>query len=376
MTQVRYRQDARSISDFSSVLLQATEKQVASADNDSMADYEQALKAMLDKESGTAHNLGGSHLSKILDKIRDNGPAGKTSQCQRRPVQQRDADDVVARISDEAVRSAGRRATGKAEITDSRPSASSSRSRFDVMQRHLPWALILVAVMVMAVMQYQASQRLDHLAGTMEYNVQGNGASLNAVLESQQQIASINLAMQGLTERVEKLGKRLAAQPVSAVSAEHLTQLSQRIDQQIKDVFQQNHDSIEKLRQRLLVIERNGHKTTANAVVATKASGIGEAGKPDSTQSATDTHAVSETGDVRHSRWRVNLAALGSRQQARKALQRLHQVGVDAMIEETMKNDKKLYRVFVEGFDSKQAAGKFVNRARQYGFDKGWIRQS
>jgi hypothetical protein len=72
----------------------------------------------------------------------------------------------------------------------------------------------------------------------------------------------------------------------------------------------------------------------------------------------------------------VNLATLTSEAKARAAYEKLLQAGVTPLIEEVVLNDKKVYRLSVDGFSSREEAYGFIAKAgERYGFEGGWIRQ-
>jgi hypothetical protein len=72
----------------------------------------------------------------------------------------------------------------------------------------------------------------------------------------------------------------------------------------------------------------------------------------------------------------VNLATLTSATSARAAYDKLLQAGVTPLIEEVVLNDKKVYRLSVNGFATREAAYGFIAEASEkYGFEGGWIRQ-
>lgn len=73
----------------------------------------------------------------------------------------------------------------------------------------------------------------------------------------------------------------------------------------------------------------------------------------------------------------VNLVSLTNRDKAQAAYDLLIQSGVLPLIEEVVVNDRKLYRLSVDGFDSRESAKDFISKvSEKYGFEGGWIRQN
>jgi hypothetical protein len=72
----------------------------------------------------------------------------------------------------------------------------------------------------------------------------------------------------------------------------------------------------------------------------------------------------------------VNLVSLTSREKAQAAHDLLIQAGVSPLIEEAVVNGKQIYRLSVDGFDSRESAQEFIAQVSdKYGFEGGWIRQ-
>jgi hypothetical protein len=73
----------------------------------------------------------------------------------------------------------------------------------------------------------------------------------------------------------------------------------------------------------------------------------------------------------------VNLVSLTNRDKAQAAYDLLIQSGVSPLIEEVVVNDRKVYRLSVDGFDSRESAKDFISKVgEKYGFEGGWIRQN
>ena len=74
--------------------------------------------------------------------------------------------------------------------------------------------------------------------------------------------------------------------------------------------------------------------------------------------------------------WIVNLASLSTQQQAQQALNKLQRAGVAPLIQETVVKGKRVYRLSVDGFATRDAALKFIAHAKSsLGFDGGWARR-
>lgn len=72
----------------------------------------------------------------------------------------------------------------------------------------------------------------------------------------------------------------------------------------------------------------------------------------------------------------VTLASLTTRDKAMAAYEKLQRSGVSPLIEEVIVNDKKVYRINVDGFSSRASASAFITEANErHGFEGGWIRQ-
>lgn len=73
----------------------------------------------------------------------------------------------------------------------------------------------------------------------------------------------------------------------------------------------------------------------------------------------------------------VNLVSLTNRDKAQSVHDQLIQAGVSPLIEEVVVNDRKVYRLSVNGFGSRESAQDFIAHVKKnYGFDGGWIRHN
>jgi cell division protein FtsN len=89
---------------------------------------------------------------------------------------------------------------------------------------------------------------------------------------------------------------------------------------------------------------------------------------------AAATSPVTKTADTDN--WIVNLASLSTQQQAQLAVNRLQKAGVAPLIEEAVVKGKRVYRLSVDGFATRDAALVFIAHAKtRLGFDGGWARR-
>ncbi|MGB5397477.1 MAG: SPOR domain-containing protein [Gammaproteobacteria bacterium] len=89
---------------------------------------------------------------------------------------------------------------------------------------------------------------------------------------------------------------------------------------------------------------------------------------------AATTSTVTATTDTDN--WIVNLASLSTEQQAQLAVNRLQKSGIAPMIEEAVVNGKRVYRLSVDGFATRDAALVFIAQAKtRLGFSGGWARR-
>lgn len=73
----------------------------------------------------------------------------------------------------------------------------------------------------------------------------------------------------------------------------------------------------------------------------------------------------------------VNLVSLTNKDKAQSVHDQLIQAGVSPLIEEVVVNDRKVYRLSVNGFSSRESAQDFIAHVKKnYGFEGGWIRQN
>lgn len=85
--------------------------------------------------------------------------------------------------------------------------------------------------------------------------------------------------------------------------------------------------------------------------------------------------AVKET--VKTTGWVVNLVSVSTMDQAQKAVEKLEKSGIVPGIKEANVNGARVYRLFVEGFPTRDEAMLFISLAKkQYGFDGGWVWQA
>ncbi len=75
--------------------------------------------------------------------------------------------------------------------------------------------------------------------------------------------------------------------------------------------------------------------------------------------------------------WVANIASFRNKNQASQALAPLYAVGLSPMIQQANVNGNRIYRLIVDGFDSKAEARSFVRRAdHEFGLPGGWVRKS
>ncbi len=75
--------------------------------------------------------------------------------------------------------------------------------------------------------------------------------------------------------------------------------------------------------------------------------------------------------------WVANIASFTNRNKANKALEPLYAVGLSPMVEQVKVNGNYIYRLIVDGFNSRTEAKTFVHRAdHEFGLPGGWIRKS
>ena len=359
---------APQISDFSEALLNAG----SGAGESKSQNYEDELQAMLNQENTGASN---SNLSNVLNKIRDRGPAGKQGR-QSRTSKPRQQQDVVTRFSREALATAeheqGAQSNAASHATAAEASAPKHGAQDSFMsarslRQQLPLIFMLIAIVALAAMQFYTDGKLSQLVSTQQFSKQSNDLSINAALDGQQQIAQLQSTIATLGEKVQQLGDKLASQtkPVEAGLIAGLNKLEQKLE----TLSTQQQNSIATLKKQIAALKASRPEAVAKGTAVKPRPVVKPITRLPPVKAVASTKTTSKSG------WSVNLAALSDRQLARKAMQRLKGAGVSPMIEEVELKGKKVYRLRVDGFASRQAAKNFVNKARRYGFDKGWIRK-
>ncbi len=356
---------APQISDFSEALLNA------GAGERTSQHYEDELQAMLNQENTGA---GNSNLSNVLNKIRDRGPAGRASR-RARTSQPREQQDVVTRFSKEALATAGQepgaesKASGEAaaETPAAQRGAQASATPAWNLRQQLPLIFMMIAIAALAAMQFYTDGKLSQLASSQQYSEQSNDLSINTALDGQQQIAQLQTTITALSEKVQQLGDKLALQAAKPSDASLMEGLN-KLEHKLESISTQQQNSIATLKKQIEALQASRASVVAKPTTARTKPAVKTAKKTTPLKTA----AQKTTGKPG---WSVNLAALSNRQLARKAMQRLKGADVSPIIEEVELKGKKVYRLRVDGFASRQAAKNFVSKARLYGFDKGWIRK-
>ncbi len=107
-------------------------------------------------------------------------------------------------------------------------------------------------------------------------------------------------------------------------------------------------------------------------------------GKGSSTNSVTNEHTAITAATstkvpavIATTGWVANIASFTRKNQANKALEVLYAAGLSPMLQQVNVNGRRIYRVVVDGFDSRADAKSFVYRAdHEFGLPGGWIRKS
>mgnify|MGYP001138511891 CR=1 FL=1 len=181
-------------------------------------------------------------------------------------------------------------------------------------------------------------------------------------------------AMDGIGERL----RQLEDGPVSVASAEgpgaeggRIAELSRRLDElaaQVKspgDVAEEGSRAIAELRAQVRsVAERlSGLDERVGGL------GLRGAGRSDSAPGPSGNTAAAPPGD-----WVVNLASFTEQSNARQALARVRQIGIEAEMAPTRLDGRLWYRVRVQGFGNAEAARAYARvEAARAGFDQAWV---
>ncbi len=356
------------ISDFSEALLNA------GAGGSQSQKYEDELQAMLNQESASAGS-GNGNLSNVLNKIRDRGPAGRASR-RARASQPQEQQDVVTRFSKEALATAGQepgaesKASGEAAAATpaSQHGAQALTTPAWNLRQQLPLIFMMIAIAALAAMQFYTDGKLSQLASSQQFSEQSNDLSINTALDGQQQIAQLQTTIAALGEKVQQLGDKLALQSQKPTDASLMEGLN-KLEHKLESISTQQQNSIATLKKQIEALQ------ASRATAVAKPTAVRTKSTAKAVKKAAPVKTVAAQTTTGKRGWSVNLAALSNRQLARKAMQRLKGAGVSPMIEEVELKGKKVYRLRVDGFASRQAAKNFVSKARRYGFDKGWIRK-
>ena len=361
---------APQISDFSEALLNA------GAGESKSQNYEDELQAMLNQEStGAGAGSGNGNLSNVLNKIRDRGPAGRASR-RAGASQPREQQDVVTRFSKEALATAGQDKGEESNASDDGVTESPAQQQGaqtvmmagQGLRQQLPLIFMMIAIAALAAMQFYTDGKLSQLASSQQYSEQSNDLSINTALDGQQQIAQLQTTITALSEKVQQLGDKLALQAAKPSDASLMEGLN-KLEHKLESISTQQQNSIATLKKQIEALQASRASVVAKPTTARTKPAVKAIKKTTPVKTAAAQKTTVKPG------WSVNLAALSNRQLARKAMQRLKGAGVTPMIEEVELKGKKVYRLRVDGFTSRQAAKNFVSKARRYGFDKGWIRK-
>lgn len=122
----------------------------------------------------------------------------------------------------------------------------------------------------------------------------------------------------------------------------------------------------------------NNHNPRNQPAVAVAAAAVNGVTKKAAVAAAVSHGAASQNPPVSPASpvmFTVNLASFSDRGKAQSQLSKLHFQHYMPVIEEARVNNKKIYRLSVEGFSTREEASQYVQQARRkFGF-KGWIRQ-
>ena len=349
---------AARISDFSAALLHAQQ------DATSRGSYDDDLQALLDAESDAGQtSTRHSNLSNVLNRIRDRGPADNNGADNNGQAPQHTRDDARMRQPENAQARANPAPT-------SRPPSPVAAPVRDWRQQ-IPLIFMLLSMLALAYMQYRTENRITALDEALLQREQGADLSISTAMHSQQQLDKLQRSIHSLSTQMQQLRTGVGQNAVNtqAGQASGNQAVAERLEQlqhNTEAALQRNREAIESLQQRLLAMPSKPALPPAGKKHMETAGTSPAAGKDRETPARTRVGA---------SAWKVNLAALSSRQQARMAMQRLQGTGVNPLIEEIEVKGRKVYRLSVDGFPTKAAARRFVDKARRYGFDKGWIRK-
>ena len=311
------------------------------------------------------------NISSIVSRISDEGPA-RLKQHSRNVAQnnQQDAGLQAWQLPDDTYtpatptndhrslpHSAGRE-QGKHRIE----SEASNRTRIPLSQQ-----LVLLAVVVMTVVMAVLLFRIDQQANQLQ----------DAQDRSAKQFQGVNAERSELLPKLTNLDKALAEmrvelQHVKSVQQQTNSRLSQARVENVEPHLAQmaaTSEQVGVLKRQLEHMQNEVQEMEGELEVM-------KTGKPTEMEPLSPLPQIKPIPVTRTGRLVVNLASLASEEKARSAYDRLVDAGVLPMIEQTMVDGRKTYRITVDGFSSRESAQAFIQEANEkHGFEGGWIRQ-
>ena len=356
------------LADFSAALMRANRA-------GSQAENDISTASVAENTASRAYNSSANrNISSLISQIRDDGPAGSsnartTPAADHAAKPNRNASENNADMLDDDVveiSSIQKRAPGESSdlLELELKMAQSARQTRSNTWLHFVLIMLITVTAMMAYIVFKLVTETDELRAAVA--VQQNYAP--AVLAPLQLDTASGAKIEQLLGSVQALSSELVA-----VNTQQ-QQLQDLVTAIIPDDFEQQLSELSGFGSTVLGLQTD--LTTIQQTLQTLKTDIKHSNrqKPASpkkiVQLKQPSSVIASTDN-----WIVNLASLSTQQQAQLAVDNLQKAGISPLIQETVVRGKRVYRLSVDGFASRDAAQVFIARAKNsLGFEGGWAR--
>lgn len=322
------------------------------------------------------------NLSSVLSKITDEGPANLTKSNGRKQGRNTPRSDSVdtGNIQDDKYTPGIPANTNRQhalpssftfEDTDISNDAEQVSAKPNSISQQLVLVLLLAIICVMGFLLYKLILQTNELSDALRLNeeqILWSGDTRNLSSEVLPRLNSLGQSLKDL---------KVELQGIKAGQQETNSRLDQNTPSDLEPRLMRiasTNEEVGELKSEFDRIQRHMHEMeTEINVIKTEI--------PTQRSVIANQEKISEQGtdqaQDRSDQLVVTLASLTTRAKAMAAYEKLQRSGVSPLIEEVIVNEKKVFRINVEGFSSRASASAFITEANEkYGFDGGWIRQN
>ena len=225
--------------------------------------------------------------------------------------------------------------------------------------------LLVVVIAVIGFFLYQLTLKADELSQALR--LKEEPVVMPKELPADEMIPRLN----SLGETLSELKHELHEIKRDQKKASH-QQANDRLEQSVPLVMPvpMNNDRVAALKNDFKLIHNGTRESAAISTVEQEPSQL-------NTQATSQNQNKTVNKGDQPNKLVVNIVSLTNRDKAQAVHDQLIEAGVSPLIEEVVVDDRKVYRLSVDGFGSRESAQDFIAHVKKhYGFDGGWIRQN